>query len=432
MSDTELPGPARKTDPPQDEALDETVPPPADSSLADPHTRALEPENQGAAASGDSRTDEGQLLPEEAVTLCSEVDRVEHDANTSRSIQNAGPAPEAGGGELPDPSALPVPKADVQAEVKDFHFPPLINGLDFLVSAVKSLAAEGGPAPRELKYAVVHLQTAAEILFKVRLEMRNPALVWTKPHTFDEAKHNAGDFKSCGIELALKRLGEDVGIESSIDAKDPGLKSLGELRNRIVHFGLQDTAIAVQTRTVPVLGLLVGFINADVLPHVDTPANSWAAEQEMEKVRAELKHLTDFVQHRREAISDRLDGHERSTVACRSCGQYAVVLDGGAVDLECLFCGKTYGTGLDAAWEYIGESRHVTIKDGGDDLAQCTSCADAAVVEVRAVSSPDTAVFICFACGSEHEGICASCGCAGYLMWTNLCEDCHEIRFDNF
>ncbi|MER6286511.1 hypothetical protein [Streptomyces sviceus] len=370
MSDIGLPAPTEGTDPPQHEALDDIVSPPADGS--------------------------------------------------------------EGSGELPTSLALPALKVDIKAEVQDFHFPPLTNGLDFLVSAVESLAAEDGPAPRELKYAVVHLQIAAEILFKVRLEMHDPALVWTKPQTFDKAKHNAGDFKSCGIEMALKRLGEDVGIESGIDAKDPGLKALGDLRNRIVHFGHQDTAIAVQTRTVPVLDLLVGFISADVLPHVETPADSWAAEQQMEKVRAQLKHLTDFVAHRRESIRDQLDGHERSTVACRSCGQYAVVLDGGAIDLECLFCGKTYGTGVDAAWEYIGESQHVTIKDGGDDLAQCTSCADAAVVEVRTVSSPDIAVFICFGCGSEHEGICTHCGCAGYLTWTDMCENCHEIRFDAF
>ncbi|MFI0790918.1 hypothetical protein ACH4Q6_35685 [Streptomyces lydicus] len=34
--------------------------------------------------------------------------------------------------------------ADSAAE-KDFHFPPLTNGLDFVVSAVEWIAAEEGP-----------------------------------------------------------------------------------------------------------------------------------------------------------------------------------------------------------------------------------------------------------------------------------------------
>ncbi|MFE3547420.1 hypothetical protein ACFXN2_01985 [Streptomyces kronopolitis] len=320
---------------------------------------------------------------------------------------------------------------------KDFHFPPLINGLDFVVSAVDSLAAKDGPAPRELKYAVLHLQAAAETLFKARLEMHDPSLVWTKPDAYSQAKHATGDFNSCGIKAALERLNsiaEDgyITIESILDAGDVDLDALGKLRNRIMHFGWRDSAVAVQARTLPVLTLLFDFVSKNVLPYVDTFPDSWTAEKQMEKVRSQLKHLTDFVAHRRKSIAPRLDGYEHSTAACRSCGQHALVLDGGAIDLECHFCGKAYGSGVEAAWEFIGENRHMTITDGGSDFAHCMACSDHAVVGVRAAGSPDTDSYICFSCGTDCAGICTWCGGGGYLATDDMCDACYDIRLAKF
>ncbi|POX43406.1 hypothetical protein C3486_00290 [Streptomyces sp. Ru73] len=322
---------------------------------------------------------------------------------------------------------------------KDFHFPALVNGLDFLVSAVDSLAIRSGPERRELKYAVLHLRAAAETLLKARLEMHDPALVWVKPGIFNDAQHKAGDFKSCGIETAIKRLnslsddeGCDVALETLLDPDDDNLTQLGALRNRIMHFGWSDSAVAVQARTVPVLALLVEFVSADVLPYVESPADSWAAEQQMERVREQLRHLEDFVAHQVESLRGLLDGYEASTVACRSCGQFVVVLDGGAIDLSCLFCKKSYGTGEEAAWEFVGMSRHLTIKEGGGDFAPCTSCGASAVVDVHTASSPDAISWICFACGTEFEGICAFCGLGTYLAMEDMCNDCYEIRLENF
>ncbi|MFE6270480.1 hypothetical protein ACFVQ9_17060 [Streptomyces goshikiensis] len=318
---------------------------------------------------------------------------------------------------------------------KDFHFPPLNNGLDFLVSAVTSLAPEGGPAPRELKYATLHLQSAAETLFKARLEMHSPELVWLDPKIYDAAKHQGGDFKSCGMTHAIKRLNrlaEDEGVitlRTVLNADDEALKELGNLRNRIMHFGWKDTTVAVQALTLPVLTLLFDFVHQDVLPY----AADWEAERQMDEVRGQLKHLTDFVAQRQNAISDQLAGHEQSTVACRSCGQYAVVLDGGASDLECLFCGKAYGTGEEAAWEYIGEDRHTTIKDGGNNFATCPACGDSAVAALRTLGFPTGDSYICFGCGTDWEGVCDWCGSGGYIaLDTDMCDDCYEIRLDNF
>ena len=53
------------------------------------------------------------------------------------------------------------------ANAQEDRVPPVQNGLDYLKSAVEHL--RGDPGPRELKYAVLHLQAAAEVLLKVQL-----------------------------------------------------------------------------------------------------------------------------------------------------------------------------------------------------------------------------------------------------------------------
>ncbi|MEV0982122.1 hypothetical protein [Streptomyces sp. NPDC049915] len=324
--------------------------------------------------------------------------------------------------------------SDTEQQPEDFHFPALTNGLDYLASAVDSLSGENGqPKPRDLKYGVLHLQAAVETLLKARLEMHDPALVWWTIKDYDERKHEAGDFKSCGVPGALKRLSDTVKIESVIDPEEASLTELANLRNRLTHFGWKDTVVAVQARTIPVLDLLVGFINTDILPHVDQAEEALSAERQMEQIRAGFKHLTDFVAHRMEALQGELARREHTTAACRSCRQFAVVLDGGANDLTCLLCGRQYGTGEDAAWEFIGSCRHVSIQDGGGDLNACGSCGSNAVIATPTAHSPERDTWICFACGATFEGICEFCDQAADLVADmDMCRDCYASRLAKF
>ncbi|WP_186784533.1 hypothetical protein [Streptomyces sp. CBG33] len=47
-------------------------------------------------------------------------------------------------------------------------FPPVRNGIDYLTSVVEHLSRTR-PDPRDLKYAVLHLHAATEVLLKARL-----------------------------------------------------------------------------------------------------------------------------------------------------------------------------------------------------------------------------------------------------------------------
>lgn len=306
--------------------------------------------------------------------------------------------------------------------------------MDFLQSAVKSLSGEDGtPAPRDLKYAVLHLQAAAETLFKSRLAMEDPSLVWSQPAKFDQTKHEAGMFHSCGLVVALERLRDDVGIETAIDPKDADLDALANLRNRLQHFEAKDTTIAVQARTIPVLDVLLKFIDADVLPYDESP-EAWDAQLQMDEIRAGFRHLKDFVDHRLDALQETLETFKDYTVRCLSCGQFAVMLD-GAKTVHCALCGRRYGSGSDAAWEYSGTSHYSVVTDGGDTpVHDCSECGTTAVFATPVASSDDADVLICFADGNSFEGICQYCDrAADFAMEeAEMCQDCLDTRFAKF
>ncbi|KOG11143.1 MULTISPECIES: hypothetical protein [Streptomyces] len=65
------------------------------------------------------------------------------------------------------------------------------------------------------------------------------------------------------------------------------------------------------------LTLLLSFLRLDVLPHVEDPHEAWTAEQAMEQIRGQLRHLTGYVAQHMAEIADQLQGHEDVTVARR-------------------------------------------------------------------------------------------------------------------
>lgn len=61
---------------------------------------------------------------------------------------------------------------------RDMDFTPVRNGMDFLLSAFDHLSQRNGePGARDLKYAVLHLQAAVEVLLKARIIREHWSLV---------------------------------------------------------------------------------------------------------------------------------------------------------------------------------------------------------------------------------------------------------------
>ncbi|MGW1638448.1 hypothetical protein [Streptomyces lavendulae] len=86
------------------------------------------------------------------------------------------------------------PTAEVQT-AREVSFPPVQNGIDHLDDVADHPGLEQ-PSLRNLRYAVLHLQAAAEVPLKARLVQ----------------KHEAGDIDSRTTTRAVRRLRNIAGV----------------------------------------------------------------------------------------------------------------------------------------------------------------------------------------------------------------------------
>ncbi|XXZ47501.1 hypothetical protein AAGT00_00695 (plasmid) [Streptomyces cavourensis] len=130
---------------------------------------------------------------------------------------------------------------------------------------VDHLTEADPPTPRALKYAVLHLQAAAEVLLKARLQRAHWSLVFADPGTATRKNYESGKFTSCTTEAAIDRLRNIAGVE--IDIKSAAaLKKLAETRNSLQHYGLTWPARAVEARAAEVLDFLMTFVHSELTP----------------------------------------------------------------------------------------------------------------------------------------------------------------------
>src|SRR5690242_18279809 len=145
-------------------------------------------------------------------------------------------------------------------------FPPVRNGIDYLASVVEHLDEnKSDVGPRDLKYAVLHLQAAVEVLLKARLQREHWGLVFKDPGKATRKAFEGGDFESCGTDATIERLRDIAGI--AIDRKEAeALKDLAKDRNALQHYGLTHNAHAVEARAGRVLDFLMRFLDTRLLP----------------------------------------------------------------------------------------------------------------------------------------------------------------------
>ncbi|MGW4982564.1 hypothetical protein ACWERA_41415, partial [Streptomyces mirabilis] len=207
----------------------------------------------------------------------------------------------------------------------ELRFPPVENGLDYLVDVTNRLATEPGvdPSPRDLKYAVRSLQDATETLLKARLQHEHWALVVAKPDGATRAAFARGDFLSCTLAEAMGRLQKIA--EVKLPPKGvAAVKRLARDRNALAHWGLTASAAAIEARAAAVLDFLLVFLDAELLPGLDA-AETAAAETTMNVVRSQLRGITAYVDKRTKDIRAGLAPLTAVTVECPECAQPALV-----------------------------------------------------------------------------------------------------------
>lgn len=310
------------------------------------------------------------------------------------------------------------PKAAGSTEGRGVHmeYPPVLNGLDYLLSVVDLLS--GAPGPRELKYAVLHLQAGTEVLLKARLLREHWSLVVNDPGKASWDKYNSGDFVSCGTEEAIHRLRKIVRLDIS-DAQARAVAELSRTRNALQHYGLTRPVPAVKAQAVRVLDFLLDFISEHMQPrlHRDQVDEFYLENPEaiqigraMVTVRSRLRDIEAFVTARFAQLQDELSPHLDRTVACHHCGQLALVAGGEWI--TCRFCRET------APAEHAADE-YASFVLNRDELGHehCPDCRrKALVVGAQTAAAPGQATMLCFACGKVFAVLVDCDVCGGSMM----------------
>lgn len=220
---------------------------------------------------------------------------------------------------------------------------PVANGLDSLRVVFDHLTPqpEGEVTDTSLKQAVTNLYGAAEVLLKSRLEAGHWTLVvrdvWPKNRqdkkggvTYEQFRR--GRFESIDMEETLDRLDQSAALRVADSDRD-SLRRLGELRNALTHYGLEESVEAIQSLAVQVLHFLLDFLHDDLRPHLGQ-SERLLVDDTLEILRDRYQGLSELVEERVAALVAALTPNAAVTVQCGMCRQQALVV--GQDEPHCL------------------------------------------------------------------------------------------------
>ena len=174
--------------------------------------------------------------------------------------------------------------------------------LDFVRSSLGHLTAAQGETDnaghkRHLKYAFIHLCSGVELILKERLRQEDWRPVFRNRKDATEEAYETGEFVRVDFKALPIRLEEDCGVDLTPEQK-ADLKSFRKRRNKVEHFGVVDTLLAMQSSTAKMVSFLVDFIDRNF--EVDEFDEE---EQELlTDIRNNLGSCVAVVQERRVAL----------------------------------------------------------------------------------------------------------------------------------
>lgn len=304
------------------------------------------------------------------------------------------------------PGRLPKPPPTADHEMR---FPPVPNAIDYLRSVSNDLRC-GPPSPRKLKYVVLHLHAAAEVLLKARLTRVHWTQAFRDPGAASRPRYESGNFESCTLTATLERLKKIADV--TVDARAAkSLTILAAWRNKLLHHGLiKISTHEIESRVGQVLDFLVDFIRAELLPAVP--------EREVDFANCKLR-LTSYMALQvpvcRATRLARLHGELSlvmdRTLACPVCGEWALVVGDGDRPLACRFCHAWWSRPTTALVSWMKTNW------GNADrrpLITCPQCgSDDALLEVGVLlaDAPSLSRSLCGSCGvTRARTVCDGCG----------------------
>ncbi|MER6253546.1 hypothetical protein ABT224_19545 [Streptomyces sp. NPDC001584] len=331
------------------------------------------------------------------------------------------------------------PGRTVEHPGSEVHFPPVSNGMDYLLSVVEHLeAGTERVSARDLKYAVLHLAAGAEVLLKARLQLEHWTLVFKEPAKARRSELEDGTLSSCTPSEAVQRL-RDIAQVSISDQNAKALDKLAKHRNALTHYGLSGptaNARAVESQTADVLDFLVGFLDDELFPRLSAEERD-AVEVEMERIRGGLQQIKAFVKKRLQRLNRELAPLTSRTTECPTCANWTYVAAEAATPasrrVACKFCGRDDPPGVAATLygtQVLGLNPfEVRVTE------MCPACRDDSVVAgVRTAAAEQQPVYFCFRCAAvvpDERVPCRICG-RPWLPYEDrpACDDCLHVDYE--
>jgi hypothetical protein len=318
----------------------------------------------------------------------------------------------------------------------DLKMTLLENAFDFLDEAANHLL-EADSSPKSIKYAILHVSSAIELLVKQRLYDEKWELIFHNLGDADEKKLSNGNFRSVYFDEAIERLEEECNIV--LNKYQPVFTSLKKERNKIEHYHVSLEKFIATSIVVKTWSFIVDFIIDHLSSHLE---NDDILQDQYNEIRQKVTGLQSFVQPRLEEIGPRiasLRARNFVVLSCTECMQTALPITGS--DTQCLFCTEHFDhDNLMERWlETFARWNNWRFKDLADEtfLHECPNCNSESLYELN--DEANGIDYICFNCGHYYGHYsmptCMSCGRLYHIHDPEddigICDDCLNYKIDN-
>lgn len=321
----------------------------------------------------------------------------------------------------------------------------LENGMDFIISGILHLQkaesenVEENIQGRELKYALLHLSSGIELVFKSRLNIEHWTYIFEDMNKASKKGYKDGSLKTVDSNTAIDRL--EKLCDYSFDEKQKmHLKKLREARNRFEHGDINNNPKAIENIINKAVKVIADFLGKNY-QEFEIPSNMNLSKKLTDNERKLFKKLTIEIKSLRDHHDDALKlAHSRATNAtleeclmeCPECGEKFLRYANDSKKCECYFCGYSDEPN-NVAKRYIENVLHISeyesLHDGEDfPLYTCPNCNIESLVKTNNF-------YFCFKCGMRYNldelEKCNSCGKLFYPINDELaCKACIE-RLNN-
>jgi hypothetical protein len=239
------------------------------------------------------------------------------------------------------------------------------------------------------------------VLLKARLHEAHWTLTVKDASKTNRKKHENCDFESPSPVETIRRIDEVVGIAIS-DKDRSALLALAKTRNALQHWGLTESAPAVESRAAAVLDFLISFLDDHLLEGLSEKDRA-DMNDDLLLVRSGLRAIKAYVTTRLQRLEEELEDKADPVVMCPECSQFTLLVKGS--ESKCYFCARSWNSD-ELTQAYVSEIMNVFARDlakAGDYFeAECPDCASETFV-LGVITSTDVVIDLCFNCAHLRE-----------------------------